>query len=391
MDNDNDSFSSSSSESWGERLMNSIKGVGIGFLLFIISFVVLWWNEGRSVHTYKSLKEGKGATIEAKADTIDATLDNRLIHVSGPVTNEETLIDSIFAVEAPHAIVLKRTVQMYQWQENCESKTEKNLGGSEKTTTHCNYKKVWADQIDSSSFKKPQGHENPQMRFESGTIVASEARLGAYKLPKNLASRLSTFSKIELNQSILQQVSDIVGKPGFITSMGIVLGENAETPQVGDYRVSFETVEPTDASVIAVQQNSSFATYRAKAGDEIYMIHEGVASAEQMYKEAESSNAILTWILRFAGWLAMTIGLAMLFGPFITFLDVLPLLGSIFGFGVGLAAAIISFALSLTIIAVAWLFYRPVLSLILIAVVIGVVLFYRYWAAQKRDPAAQSR
>jgi hypothetical protein len=55
-DNDNDSYSESTTESWGSRLMGSIKGVAFGLLLFFAAFFVLWWNEGRSVETYKSLQ-----------------------------------------------------------------------------------------------------------------------------------------------------------------------------------------------------------------------------------------------------------------------------------------------------------------------------------------------
>ena len=92
----------------------------------------------------------------------------------------------------------------------------------------------------------------------------------------------------------------------------------------------------------------------------------------------------MTWILRLVGWLMMTIGLSMLFKPLSTLLDVLPILGSIMSFGTGLASAIAAFALSLVTIAIAWFFYRPVLSLILIGVVVGVVVFMRQRGAAKK-------
>lgn len=35
-------------ESWGSRLGNSIKGVIVGLGLFVLGFPVLFWNEGNS-------------------------------------------------------------------------------------------------------------------------------------------------------------------------------------------------------------------------------------------------------------------------------------------------------------------------------------------------------
>ena len=61
-------FTETSSEGLGGRLMESIKSVGIGFLLFIISFPFLWCNEGNAVRVYKGLQEGKGKVVSIKSD-----------------------------------------------------------------------------------------------------------------------------------------------------------------------------------------------------------------------------------------------------------------------------------------------------------------------------------
>lgn len=389
-DNENDSYSESSTQSWGSRLMDSIKGVATGFILFLISFAVLWWNEGRSVHTYKSLKEGKGATIEAKADSIDPAHENQLIHVTGRADTDETLTDEVFQVTARKALSLKRSVEMYQWKESCKSESEKNLGGSKTTRTTCTYEKGWAGAIDSSRFKKPEGHRNPAMVYASGSVVAQHAKLGAYKLPADLASRVGNTKSLDGQDDVLRRVKATTGRPASVTSGGIYVGSNSASPAVGDYRIRFEAAEASDASVIAVQRDGSFAAYTAKAGDQIYMISSGIRTAQEMYKAAEEANATLTWILRFVGWLVMAIGLYMLFAPFATLLDVLPFLGSFMSFGISVVAGITSFALSLITIAIAWMFYRPLLSLILIGVVVGVVFFLKQRAAQKKAATASA-
>ena len=41
------------------RIGNAIKGVIFGIVLFFVSFIILFWNEGRAVHTARTLEEGK--------------------------------------------------------------------------------------------------------------------------------------------------------------------------------------------------------------------------------------------------------------------------------------------------------------------------------------------
>lgn len=387
MGDENDSYSEVTTESWGSRLMGSIKGVGIGFLLILASVILLWWNEGRSVKTYKSLKEGKGLTVEAKADSVNASLENKLVHVSGHVTTDETLVDPVFYVSAAKALSFRRTVEMYQWQEHCTSESEKNLGGSKTTTTKCTYDKAWADSIDSSKFKKPKGHQNPEMLYKSMSRVTKSAKLGAYRLPQDLTSSLSNYTALDIDDTVVRAAKAVTGKPATKTSDGIFLGLNPDKPALGDYRVKFEVVRPTDASVIAKQTSDTFSAYQTEAGGTISMISEGIVSAKDMFTSAEKANATITWILRLVGWLAMTVGFSMLLKPFVTLLDVVPFLGSIMGFGVGLASGVTAFAISLLTIALAWLFYRPILSLILFAIAAAIVYFFKMRGAKKKAEA----
>ena len=53
-----DPFTVTTNESWGSRLVNSIKSVIFGFVLFVVAFPLLFWNEGRAVQTARSLEEG---------------------------------------------------------------------------------------------------------------------------------------------------------------------------------------------------------------------------------------------------------------------------------------------------------------------------------------------
>lgn len=159
-------------------------------------------------------------------------------------------------------------------------------------------------------------------------------------------------------------------------------------PQVGDYRIKFEVVEPTDASIIAMQQGETFGAYRAQSGESLYMLSAGIVPAQQMFQAAEEGNATTTWILRFVGWLLMLTGFRMILGPLQTLLDVVPFLGSIAGVGISFAAGVVAFALSLVTIALAWLYYRPVLTIILIAIAVGAFVGAKYLKKQAPQKAA---
>ena len=127
-----DRYTEVTKESWFKRIGNAFKGILFGFLLIGISFVLLFWNEGRAVKTMKTLKEGKGIVVPIRADKLDPENNGKLVHVTGKATTEEILEDSVFNVSI-RAIKLKRVVQMYQWKKVVTSKTKKKLGGETET------------------------------------------------------------------------------------------------------------------------------------------------------------------------------------------------------------------------------------------------------------------
>ena len=90
-----DTFTETTQTSWLARIWESIKGVLFGLLLLVIGIVLLFWNEGRAVQTYRSLAEGKGLVVSADPTRVDPANEGKLAHVSsdlklgGPVTHPE--------------------------------------------------------------------------------------------------------------------------------------------------------------------------------------------------------------------------------------------------------------------------------------------------------------
>lgn len=375
-----DSFSVSSSQSWISRLGQSIVGVLIGIVLFLVSFPLLFWNEGRAVQTAKSLEEGAAAVVSVPADPVDPANDGKLVHLTGEATTTQTLSDATFGVSA-QAVKLHRIVEMYQWKEESKSETRKKFGGGEETVTTYSYHTDWsADPIDSSKFKDPDGHRNPPAPAVKGeTFTAREVKLGAFDLSPGLVRQMTDEQPLPLTSSAeTAPKPDAAVKDYKVGPNEFYKGADPARPQVGDVRVNFREVRPGPVSVIARQVKNTFEPYHAKAGDNIEMLKPGTHSATEMFEAAQSENRQLTWILRLVGFVLMAVGIALVFRPLTVVADVIPFVGDLLGFGVAIFAAVIAFGLSLVTIALGWVFYRPVLGiglLVVAALVVGGVIF----------------
>ena len=95
-----DSFTETTSESWFSRIKSSIGGIFIGLIMIVISFPILFLNEGRAVKTSKSLKEGAAAVIDVPASPIASANEGKLVHFTGMTGPASTLQDATFGVEA---------------------------------------------------------------------------------------------------------------------------------------------------------------------------------------------------------------------------------------------------------------------------------------------------
>ena len=175
-------FTETSNSSWFSRIGGSIKGILVGIIIAVIAFPVLFWNEGRAVKTQKDLSQGKGEFLHVDAATVDSSNEGKLIHLTGEAVTTEELKDEALNIQSS-ALVMKRKVEMYQWEEKADKTKRKKVGGSEQSTATYEYKKVWAEgRIDSSDFKKPKYHSNPTLPIDSASWTANPISVGGFTL-----------------------------------------------------------------------------------------------------------------------------------------------------------------------------------------------------------------
>jgi len=381
-----DRFTKVTSQSWGSRIGDSFKGIVVGLILFVVAFPLLFMNEGRAVKTAKTLKEGGKTVVTIAADSVDVANEGKLVHLTGLATTEATLTDPVFGV-SEQALKLKRLVEMYQWKEKSESKTNKKLGGGTETVTDYSYRQDWADRlVNAESFEYPEGHENPDsMPYLSAMQTADQVSLGAFTLSRSLAGKINNFEPLLISSE--KPLPEALESTATVLNGGYYIGTNSAAPQIGDVRVKFEVVKPGQVSVVAKQVGNSFEPYLTQASGTIELLQVGAHSAEAMIKAAEASNRMMTWLLRLVGFVLMMGGLNLVFKPLSVLADVLPIAGTIIGAGTGIIAFLMASVGTLITVAVAWIVYRPLLGVVLLVVAVGVMVMIK----GKLKPAGEGR
>ncbi|MDI1310607.1 TMEM43 family protein [Prosthecobacter sp.] len=380
-----DSYTEVTSQNWFSRIGGSIKGILFGIIIIPVTIVLLWWNEGRAVTTANSLKEGAAAVVHVAADKVDPANDKKLVHVTGDAKATGMVEDTNYGISVP-ALRIVRTEEIYQWVENTKTETKEKVGGSEETTTTYTYEKKWVDEpVKSSEFKKPEGHTNKgDLIPENANIAAGEVTLGVFDVPEDFVKQMGSPIKNAVTDADLARLPEDLKTGTKIQDGAFYIGENPKTPQVGDVRVSFEIVKPGTYSILAAQIDETFEPYQTKAGDAINFIEEGTVSAEAMFKNAAAANSMITWLVRFFGFLFMAFGFMAIMKPLSVLGSVIPFIGNIIGMGTGLISFVLAGTISFLVIAIAWIFVRPLLGIAMLALAIGGFIYMRKLAAASK-------
>ena len=382
-----DDFYEVSDQGWGSRIMESIKGILFGIVLFVASFPILFFNEGCAVKTRQGLNEVQRKTVSVSADKPDSENDGEPVHFTAKATTTETLQDPIFKVKT-RAIKLVRTVEMYQWKEEKKTKSKKKLGGGKRHETRYTYSKVWStSHKPSKNFKKKEGHVNPRkMPYSSKTVMAKVVMAGGFQLNQSLIAQIQGEAPITLKKEVLRSLPEDMAKEATISNAMIYVGQDSSTPKVGDLKIRFKKVKPAEVTVIAKQRGELLKVYRTKSKFEFCRLEMGEKSIDEVFSKAHKQNEMRTWALRIGGFVAMLIGIFLVLRPIAVLGDVVPFIGSIVGGALLLVAGLISIGLSFITIYIAWIFYRPIIGIPLFIVGVGALGFVLF--TRKKKPAA---
>ena len=187
-------------------------------------------------------------------------------------------------------------------------------------------------------------------------------------LPDSVKAALDSLQAV--NDSINKQMANAENKKDlmYIHQAGNVLyfGRVPGSPEVGDVRVTFEKVVPAKVTVMAVVDGDTFKPFKAKNGKRFQTLVMGQKSGDEIIDAEKVANNMILWFLRILGVVMVIGGLKGIFGFIETILKVVPFIAGIFGWGVGLVCTVLGIVWSLIVIAIAWLFYRPLLGISLL-------------------------
>jgi hypothetical protein len=372
-------------KSWGSKIGESIKGVVFGIVLFLAAFVVLWVNEGRTDLSKVAMKD----TVPIDAAVLDVANEGKPVSVTGMLSSYETLGDPEFLNPGKY-LTLTRNVEMYAWVEKSESKTVKNTGGSETTTTTYSYVQEWTSSpADASTFKDPAGHTNPAMPYQDQTFYVNSASVGVY--PVNIQGlSLPGQSEVVLNGSMVnpRYAGMLNGNYIFIKASGYGYYGESTSPTVGDLRIRYTGLaSDINVTVFGQLQSGNIVPYLYKGEDKLY--HARMGTREEAIAALSQEHKTVGWILRLVGFLMMWIGLTMFFGPINAVLDVLPFLGSVGRTLISIVMFFVALGLSLATIIVSMIAHNIIALIITIVILVGLVfLVGRLMKKKKSAPAA---
>lgn len=374
------SFTEVTRSGYGSNIMRSIGGAFVGFFLFLGAFPLLWWNEGRT-----NWADVAKTSKVAAADKADPGLEGQLVAVTAPIQADEEVGDPDF-LKPGQWISLRRDVEMYAWVEKKTEKTEKEVGGSSTTTTTYDYSTQWTDSPkETSSFKHPEGHQNPPLAIKADTFAVKTAKLGAWTFAAQEA-QLPSGDKLTLTQSMLLgsavpastgTTSALAKAPVLDSSYLFVGAGSVANPQVGDVRMSYDALaRGVTVTLFGKATGSTVTTFLYQGEEKFFRALKG--SREEAIAELALEHKIITWILRVVGFLMMWFGLSAVLGPLAALTDLIPALGNFGRFMIGLIMFPISLFLTTVTVIVSMILHSLIATLITgVVLTLGVILAFK--------------
>ena len=338
-------------------------GVLAGLICLVIATVLLWWNEYNNVQNIAALSSFEKEAIEISSEVVNPEYDGKAVTTNGKMTViDEPLQDSDFAVVSMKTARLKRVVEMRQWEE------KEDTDDNGHTSYH--YNEVWSESVLGVPHNAAKDAENSRVQVPCKTkdYYANDVKVGAYNLSKNQIEGLAINADLALPSDLYLEGYHKSGT--YFTN-----STDLEHPSIGDVRISWKYNDWTEASVAATISGNSFVDYKTpNSANSINRVDKGLLTKAELVKNQKDENNMLKWILRGVGALMVFIGYSAIFGGISRLVQKIPILGSLVGGIMFLISLLFAVVHALLVIIIAWFRYRPVLAIILLAVVIAAIV-----------------
>lgn len=353
-------------------------GIIVGLILIVVFTVVLFNNEGRAVNREKAL-ENIDEAVEISSTGTSSQADGTLVILSGDLSVDEMLKDEAFGITAPtDTIKMEKKVSMYQWVESSETDDNDN-------TTY-DYDTKWVDYlVDSSDFAYESNHRNPEaMIYTSEDFIAEDVLLGDYYLDDAFVNQLNKYEPYKnMEVPAVNLMHQITENKIFISADG---KSNISSPDIGDYLIEFEIVSAEKITAVGAKSGSNIISYHTKNGN-LNEVSYGIKDKAVLKQEKIDENNKMTWAIRIGSVFALMLAFGMLFSPLTKLFGRIPILGNIVNGGIALVGGILGGAWGIVVIAIGWLYYKPLLA---IGLIVGVIAIIVLVSRARKDKAPQA-
>ena len=109
-----------------------------------------------------------------------------------------------------------------------------------------------------------------------------------------------------------------------------------------------------------------------------------------MINDIETANKFTKWLYRIIGTLLIIMAIGSVLGPITTLIGYIPFLGKVVNSMIGVVSFLVGLVISLVVIAIAWFAARPIVSIILIVIIVGLIVALVYFKKNKAIPAEKT-
>ena len=342
------------------RIMNSIGGVLIGFLLIPVSFLVLG---------YSSCRERASEALQ-NAVPVEQQVADKASYATGKI--QATPIGDAPYVRPGNYLTLNRSVQMYAWEQTSKKDGDKTIYDCEKSWTS-------SPNTNIGSEKGCRGKYNPGKRTRENSNKAA-IRLNASGKTYSVGSAVDFYGMPSANISG-SEVNGLVEAGGYF----YLTDQCASSPNVGCERISYSgtAYDPQgEYTVIGTAQGTAYREFTSKNDNKYLALGAGGFSAT--LESIRTSDMAMTIGLFVVSVLLLGGGMAMIVGPLLSLIEYIPIIG---GFGAGLIR-VIFFIIAAVVMAITYFFLRYWYIVLILFIILIAVVAYIAMSRKKKAQAA---
>ena len=292
---------------------------GLISLAFLGGVVILWWGEDQTSRYYRffDFAQNKYNTITNISNVYQSN-DGELVYLTGPAHAETRLEDPLFNIKV-EGFKLSRKVRYYQLVEYKTKKKDKDSTGSTYSSHYeYSYQKKWTSSPKSSYKFYNHNYRNkakaPIVILKELNLVSRDATIGAYSIPEWLIESIKDSQPIKPNLS-MEQKSDLCKKLNIScnllkqTDSGFYIGDDPESPELGDVSITLTYTPVSEVSILAQQKGNSFERYNSNKSlssddpDNVNLgeIMTGTVEPEKIFSETSDNVTGGSFVTRIVG------------------------------------------------------------------------------------------